>query len=278
MAANPSFQYYPKSLEAMKPHEFLPLEGLPVIFLDYDGTLTPIVQNPKDAYLSERVRAVVKKLAHDLPVSIISGRDRKEIQWLVGLEEIYYAGSHGYDIAGPGGVSFELEEAKALMHQLKEVYHWLTRKLTDLSGIYFEQKRYSLAVHFRQATDASKQNLMADLNAIMNDYPDLTVNRGKQVLEIQPALEWDKGEAMLWLLEKIKHPNYLSVPIFIGDDLTDEDAFKKLPEGGIGILVGEIHRPTSANYHLSNVEEVTNFLQSVHTFYIDGKGDFNDKT
>lgn len=267
MAFDTSQNDKPKTLSGLELPFYLSLETQPVVFLDYDGTLTPIVNNPAKAFLSEEMRANIKALARDLPVVIISGRERQEVQKLVGLEDVFYAGSHGYDIAGPDGLCLELEEAQALIPELKSVYHALLSQLEDFSGVQLELKRYTLAIHYRQAQEGVQELLWERIQVILEDFPALQLKEGKKVYEIQPSLNWDKGQAMLWLMKYLGQDSPPSYPLFLGDDLTDENAFALIKEPGMGILVGPVDRPTAAKFNLPNVQEVEAFLRSLHTIF-----------
>lgn len=250
------------------PADYLPANQKPVIFLDYDGTLTPIVNNPREAYLSTSMRDVVSRVAADLPVAIVSGRERKNVQQLVGLEQVYYAGSHGYDISGPDNIRLELSEAQALVPELKACHQQLQDTITGFTGAELELKHYSIAVHYRNLNPAWVDALQAQVNAVLQHFPYLRLKGGKKVFEVQPALDWDKGRAMLWLMDHIGDTSPPSYPIFIGDDLTDETAFEKMPQPGLGILVGPVEWQTAAQYYLPDVREVEAFLMAVHTFYL----------
>lgn len=254
-------------LPSPDPAEHLPDDQKPMIFLDYDGTLTPIVANPEQAYLSASMRDVVQEVAHDLPVAIVSGRERQDVQQLVGLREVYYAGSHGYDIAGPEGITMELQEAQSLVPELRSLYTRLLHDLLDYNGIQLELKRFSLAIHYRNLDPELASLLQQRVEVSLEQFPDLRLNGGKKVLEVQPAIPWDKGQAMLWLMRQVEDSGTARFPIFIGDDLTDENAFEKMPESGFGILVGQVDHPTAAQYNLSDVTEVEAFLRSVHAYY-----------
>jgi trehalose-phosphatase len=257
-----------QTLARVDPGDYLPGDQRPVFFLDYDGTLTPIVANPEQAYLSESMRDVVRDIARDLPVAIVSGRERRDVQQLVGLEEVYYAGSHGYDIAGPEGTALELAEAGALIPKLQMLYNQLKEELTAFEGTHLELKRYSLAIHYRNMKPEHTAALQARVTDRLAQFSGLSLNGGKKVLEVQPAVRWDKGQAMLWLMRQLGASERPRFPIFIGDDLTDEYAFEKLPASGFGILVGEVDRPTAAQYYLSDVAEVETFLRAVHAYYM----------
>src|SRR5438552_15620805 len=93
----------------------------PAVFLDYDGTLTPIRDRPEDAVISDSMRAAVRRLAERVPVVVVSGRDRKVLQELMGLDNLIVAGSHGFDIWSPAGGSIQREERASFQGLLQEV-------------------------------------------------------------------------------------------------------------------------------------------------------------
>lgn len=230
----------------------------PAVFLDYDGTLTPIVDHPDDAVLTESSRAALSRLSQRVPVAIVSGRDRADVAQRVGIESLYYAGSHGFDITGPDG--FNEQRGAEFRSTLRLAADQLEDRLEDLEGVWVERKRYGVAVHFRQAKDSAREveRRVADVE---RSHPALKRSGGKMIVELRPNLDWDKGRAVLWLLEALRLPADEYLPIYIGDDETDEDAFRALnPDRGIGIVVGESHRPTAAHYRLRTTEEVREFL------------------
>jgi alpha,alpha-trehalase len=119
----------------------------PAVFLDYDGTLTPIVDRPDLAVLSEDVRAVVRDLAELCPVAIVSGRDRADVEQLVGLDGLFYAGSHGFDIAGPGGLRKEHERAAEFLPALAHAEERLRGTVAGIDGALVERKKFAIAIH-----------------------------------------------------------------------------------------------------------------------------------
>lgn len=243
------------------------LEGRrPALFLDYDGTLAPIAPRPDLAVLPEATRAVLRRLAGRLSVAVLSGRDRGDVAASVGLDRLLYAGSHGFDIAGPGlrrevgeGIPRVIESAAG------DLREQLARAKPPIAGVFVEPKRFAVSVHYRQADAADLPRLEAAVDAVLAAHPALRKGLGKKLFELRPALDWDKGEALLWLLEEIRPAfpaNAPLLPIYLGDDLTDEDAFRVLEHGiGIGILVAEEPRPTAAEYLLRDPEEVRMFLE-----------------
>ncbi len=239
------------------------LEGRQVaLFLDYDGTLSPIVPNPEDARLSDAMRATLVTLARHYPVAIVSGRDLPVLKGFVGLEGVSYAGSHGFEIEGPGGQGFELEEGRALMPELDAAELELASGFAGLAGVRLERKRFSVAVHWRHVEVGRGPEVERGVDAVLARHPRLRKSGGKKVFEVQPDIDWHKGRAMQWMLRALGLEGERVLPVFVGDDLTDEDAFKELEGRGLGLVVrGEVERPTAADYALADVEEVRQFLE-----------------
>jgi len=241
-------------------HEIIACAGgkRPAVFLDYDGTLTPIVSHPEDAWLSESMRQTLRSLAARVPVAILSGRDLDDVRGRVLVDGIVYAGSHGFDIAGAGGLRREL--GAAYLPVLDKAEMELREALDEIPGAQLERKHFSVAAHYRNVdeTDAFKVRLAVD--AVGERHRELRRMDGKKVYELLPDIDWNKGKAMLWLLETLLLDSGNALPIYIGDDRTDEDAFRALEKVGIGILVTEKPQVTAASYRLNNSDEVERFL------------------
>ncbi|WP_256663775.1 trehalose-phosphatase [Pseudomonas sp. gcc21] len=235
----------------------------PVVFLDYDGTLTPIVDRPEMAVLSDETRTTLVQLAERHTVAIISGRDRRDVEQLVALENLIYAGSHGFDIKGPSGLCMENRQAEGVMPALDSSERLLRDKLAPIEGALVERKRYAIAVHYRLVADSDIEAVSAAVDAaIAQAAPVLRRAGGKKIFELRPSLPWDKGKALSWLLSALDldHPDQV-VPIYLGDDETDEDAFLALRERkGIGILVATEPCVTAAHYRLADTHSVAEFL------------------
>jgi trehalose-phosphatase len=229
------------------------------IFLDYDGTLTPIVSHPEQAVLSTSMRQTLRKLA-TAPVAILSGRDLDDVRQRVGISEIVYAGCHGFDIAGPGGLRKQV--AAEFLPDLDAAEKELRETLDKIAGARVERKRFSLGAHYRHVDAQNVAALQRAVRAVAARHRALRTSEGKKVYELQPDVDWDKGKALVWILESLKATNRF--PIYIGDDLTDEDAFRAVAElRGAGILVSEQPRPTAAGYLLRNPGEVEHFLRAL---------------
>lgn len=231
---------------------------LPAVFLDYDGTLTPIVARPEQAVLSDEMRATVRDLAGLCPVAVVSGRDRRDVESLVDLE-LVYAGSHGFDIAGPDGLVKQHDDAARFLPILGDAETALRDRLELVPGALVERKRFSIAVHFRNVAAEDARQVEQAVDATLAKQPQLRKNFGKKVFELQPRLDWHKGKAVQWLLEALRLESG-HLPLYIGDDVTDEDAFAALTESGIGIVVQDEPAPTKAHYVLKDTGEVQAFL------------------
>jgi trehalose-phosphatase len=230
------------------------------VFLDYDGTLTPIVAHPEDAVLDDEMRDVVERLAQRCPVAVISGRDLADVRSRVALDDIVYAGSHGFDIAGPGGLRRTHPDARACVPALDAAEKAFQAPGLLPAGAQIERKAYSVAIHFRNVDDAHAAEVERAVNAVAEHHPELRKGHGKKVVELLPRVDWHKGRAVLWLLEALALDAAGMLPLYIGDDLTDEDAFEALRERGVGIVVRDQPRPTAARYALENPTEVAAFL------------------
>jgi len=226
------------------------------LFLDYDGTLTPIVSRPDLAILSDEGRATLRRLASAFPTAIVSGRGREDVETLVGLTELAYAGSHGFDIVGPGGTPVDHRVADWVEPTIAGAAGTLEEAVRTIDGALVEPKRYSVAVHYRLVSAADVPTIEAAVDAIVEADPRLVKAHGKKVFEIRPDLDWDKGKALLFLLGALDLDRPDVVPIYIGDDVTDEDAFAVLEDRGIGILVADAPRATRASFSVQAPWEV----------------------
>lgn len=244
------------------------LAGRPImVFLDYDGTLTPIVRRPADAVLSDDMRARVRALAARVPVAIVSGRDRAAVQALVDLPELVYVGSHGFDVAGaPGADHLRLEVAAEYVPDLDAAEVALRGRLAGIRGAIVERKRLTLAAHYRLVAGVHRARVVEAVDAVRAAHPRLRKDVGKAVFELRPDVEWDKGRAVRWLLERMAPGG---VGIYLGDDLTDETAFAALRGQGIGIAVGVTTRETLAELALRDPEEVGSFLHHLTSLVAD---------
>jgi trehalose-phosphatase len=238
-----------------------------LLLADYDGTLAQIVGRPEDALLSAGVRQKLQALVgkQEISVGVISGRAIDELKTLVGIEGIYYSGNHGLEIEGSGlkYVNTEAEAARAVMHELAAQ---LAEALENIDGVIIQEKGLSVSVHYRLARPEKEDTVAGAVKRITAPHVDkggIRVYPMKKVWEIRPPVNWDKGKAVEFIGREIKA--HLKLPrlltVYLGDDTTDEDAFKVLqrPDGWSIFVCGE-KASSSAAYYLNSVAEVEEFL------------------
>lgn len=240
-----------------------------VLFLDYDGTLALIAKTPAQAVLSKENRYLLKKLFSKLHsrIVIISGRSIADIKSIVGIKGITYAGNHGLEIEGERIKLRSPISAKA-KSAIRRIVKVFSKQLLTVGGSFVEDKGASLSVHYRLASKKNTLLFLKNITRLIKPYMannKIKVNYGKKVCEIKPFGSWDKGQAVLWLLAKIKKivkKNNI-FPIYIGDDTTDEDAFRVLKNKGLTVFVGK-PKKTCAKYYLKNPKEVHIFLKWIY--------------
>lgn len=233
------------------------------VFLDYDGTLTPIVSRPELARISDGMRALVGELAERCAVAIVSGRAKETVEEFLGLENVIYAGSHGLDIAGPRDSGIRLDVGRKFRGSLEAVHRELSASLAHIPGVLVELTGYTVPVHYRLVNPVQIPLVDAIVEKELRGHPNLRRNRGKMVFEIRPDVAWNKGNAVLWIRERLGLNPENSVAFYIGDDTTDEDAFAILDDGDVGILVASRPRETAARFFLRDPSEVGRFLEGL---------------
>ena len=233
------------------------------MFLDFDGTLAPIVERPELAAIDAPTRAVVERLARTCPVAVVSGRDLADVAVRVGVEGITYAGSHGFDIAGPRGSHRTHQKGVEAVPALDAAEAMLRDALAAVEGSQIERKKFSLAVHYRRVRENEVAAVEAAVDRALRQSAGLRKGRGKKVFELQPDVDWDKGAAVRWLLQALQLEGPQVLPVYIGDDVTDEDAFRALAGWGLTFVVQGDARPTAAEYRLEDPREVRALLEQL---------------
>ncbi|KAI3818031.1 hypothetical protein L1987_11833 [Smallanthus sonchifolius] len=253
-----------------------------IVFLDYDGTLSPIVSDPERAFMSDQMRAAVCDISNCFPTAIISGRSREKVYDFVKLDGVYYSGSHGMDTIGPalknnsyaknyqqrsfdneGNEFIVFQPAQDFLPAVKKMLTEIKERTQNIPGVAVEDNMFCLSVHYRHVKDEDYGKIEEEVKFMLANHPDFHLTRGKKVLEIRPSIKWNKGDALKYLLEAFGfHESGDVFPIYIGDDKTDEDAFKVLRERGEGypIIVSSTPRDTVALYSLHSPSEVQLFL------------------
>jgi trehalose 6-phosphate phosphatase len=245
------------------------LTGELAVFLDYDGTLTPIVDDPDAALIPPATRATIAALAEETLVAIVSGRDLDDVRAKVGVPGIAYAGSHGFDILHPDGTRHQL--ATAHVEVLDAAERVLLDRLADAPGSRVERKRFAIAVHDRQVSDpAVRERIATTVREVGDAHAELRVTGGKRIHELRPAIDWDKGRAIDALLVELDASD--RIPVYLGDDLTDEDGFRAVvAHGGVGVVVrGEDDdRDTLAATALDTPDDARRFLEELRELVTD---------
>ncbi len=229
------------------------------LFLDYDGTLTPIVSSPELALCPPEVKVLLEKLG-DSPyvlLAIISGRSLEDIREKVGITGLIYVGNHGLDIQNPAGVH-KKKLSPSREKELRKIIQTLQKSFREIPGILLEDKGPILSVHYRNVA----QKYLGWIHRVLKETLERWKGRwkiaqGKMVFEIRPQVDFHKGKAVRELL-KGSSGNLL--PIYIGDDQTDEDAFREVKGRGITVFVGPGWLTSEAEYYLKDPSEVQEFL------------------
>ena len=243
-------------------------ERQPAVFYDFDGTLSEIVEDPDSARLSDGAADALTALSAQCPVAILSGRDLADVRQRIGLPGIWYAGSHGFELTGPDGEHHQNEEAAESVPVLAEAAAELADHLDHIPGVVVEHKRFGVAVHYRNAARDRVGEVAAAVRSAAQRTA-LRVTTGREVIELRPNVDWDKGKTLRWVLDYIadkteqRDPSPL-LPIYLGDDITDEDAFDAVQDDGLAILVrhsDDGDRATAAGYALDDPDRVRDFTE-----------------
>lgn len=232
-------------------------DGL-LLGLDFDGTLAPIVSDPDDAHINGRVKPLVSDLSNhpSVTVAIISGRALDDLRPRVSLDGPLYAGNHGLELSD-GTTRRTHPVAEARRDAIDRITKELRARLADVPGAMVEHKGLTATIHFRQATEPSRVASTVETVVAERDA-DVEVTSGRAIREIRPAIEWGKDAAIL-LFRSLAPDGHR--PMYVGDDITDEDAFQVIEDDGVAIRVGTETGPdTAATHQLPNQEHVPDLL------------------
>ena len=237
------------------------------VFLDFDGTLSPIAPTPGSAHLPPGTKRLIEMLsaAKGVMAAIISGRSLKDVSARVGIRDIIYAGNHGMEISGKG---IEMRSSPAGDKDMKELKAAVLKAVRGIDGARVEDKGASLTVHYRlspKAAAAELRHRMVHLRGSLGKGGKFYIRRGKKAYEILPVGGWNKGMAIIYILEKLKRSGMgdgYSV-VYMGDDRTDRDAFKAVRGDGISVYVGKSRTGYGAEYYLRNTLEAAKFLEYI---------------
>ncbi|OBG65576.1 trehalose-phosphatase [Mycobacterium sp. E3339] len=234
----------------------------PAVFFDFDGTLSDIVNDPDAAVPVAGATDALRQLAARCPVAVLSGRDLADVTKRVGVQGIWYAGSHGFELTAPDGTHHQNDAAAAAIPVLEGAAGELRERLGAIDGVVVEHKRFGVAVHYRNAARDRVGEVAAAVRAA-GRRDGLRVTTGREVIELRPDLDWDKGKTLRWVLDHLTgaEPG-ARTPVYLGDDITDEDAFDAVHDGGVPILVRHYDdgdRATAAQFALDSPERASEF-------------------
>lgn len=237
-------------------------ERRPAVFFDFDGTLSDIVNDPDAAVPVAGATDALRQLAARCPVAVLSGRDLNDVTKKLGVQGIWYAGSHGFELTGPDGAHHQNDAAATAIPVLEGAAGELRERLGGIPGVAVEHKRFGVAVHYRNAARESVGQVAAAVRAA-GRRDGLRVTTGREVIELRPDLDWDKGKTLRWVLDHLTDAEPgPRTPVYLGDDITDEDAFDAIGDGGVPILVrhnDDGDRATAARFALDSPERAAEF-------------------
>lgn len=231
----------------------------PTILLDFDGTLAPIAPHPADARMPGETLSLLKALVRQgCRVGVISGRALDSLRTLVPAPGLILAGNHGMEIEG-NDWQFLHEGARAEVPRIERAFETLRPIAANHPGALVENKGLTVSLHYRKVDSHLVPPLLEEARGALGKQPELSrllLVPGRRVLEIRPEVSWDKGRACLLILHRTGGRQDRSV--YMGDDRTDEDAFRCLPDA-ITVRVGLGN--TAARYYVEGEDEVTRFLK-----------------
>jgi trehalose 6-phosphate phosphatase len=236
----------------------------PAVFFDFDGTLSDIVDDPDSARPVAGAVDALQRLAAHCPVAVLSGRDLPDVTKRLGLTGIWYAGSHGFELTAPDGTHHQNDAAAAAIPVLDQAAAELRGQLGSIPGVVVEHKRFGVAVHYRNAARDRVGEVAAAVRAA-GQRDGLRVTTGREVIELRPDVDWDKGKTLRWVIDHLREAGSGPlVPIYLGDDITDEDAFDAVRQDGVPILVRHHEdgdRATAALFALDGPARVSEFTE-----------------
>ena len=228
-----------------------------LLCLDFDGTLAPIVDDPEDATLHPDARPVLRRLVDDptVEVAVVSGRSLADLRERADIDGVLYAGNHGLELGDDEGSTVD-PKAASLRPAIERAVADLRERLADVPGTLVEDKGVTATVHYRRTPDERVDEVRTAVEVVGEPADDLRLTYGKAVIELRPDVPGGKDRAVRRLRED--YPDFL--PVFVGDDVTDEDAFRALPGRGIAVLVGD-RDETAASLRVGDPDGAIEFLR-----------------
>ncbi|OBK48454.1 trehalose-phosphatase [Mycobacterium kubicae] len=238
------------------------LSGAPAVFFDFDGTLSDIVEDPAAAKPVAGASEALQELAAHCPVAILSGRDLADVTQRVGLPGLWYAGSHGFELTAPDGTHHQNDAAAKAIPVLEQAAAQLREEIGSIPGVAVEHKRFGVSVHYRNTARDRVGEVAAAVRAA-GRRESLRVTTGREVIELRPDIDWDKGKTLRWVIDHLHDAGSGPlVPVYLGDDITDEDAFDAVHDDGVPIVVrhsDDGDRATAALFALDSPARVSEF-------------------
>ncbi|WP_266074996.1 trehalose-phosphatase [Haladaptatus caseinilyticus] len=234
-------------------------DGLLAMF-DFDGSLAPIEDHPDDVELPRTTQTALEALRdnEDVQVGIVSGRGLADLRERVGIDGIAYAGNHGLELQTEDGRETHpiADDARV---EIAALCDELESNLVDVEGAFVENKGVTASIHYRLVDNEHVPAVRQAVRDAVRGLNDVRVTSGKQVLELRPDVDWHKGRAIRWLYDHHVPDDETWLPLYVGDDRTDEDAFDTLPDSGLAVKVGH-HPPTVARYRVADPSSVQTII------------------
>lgn len=267
-------KYLFKALETIRKS----LKGKELFILtDFDGTLAAIAKTPDQAVLPVDARILLKELS-EIPqckIAVVSGRELKDLKKLVKIPGLIYVGNHGLEMEGPK-LRIHKRVSAQQQRELQKMFRLLDERLKHIPGVVIQNKKLTLSVHYRLVKETrihDVRQIVREISVLPAWKEQFLVRKGKLVYEIVPNIGWNKGKAVLWLLAQklftMKNIDDL-VPIYLGDDVSDEDVFVCLKKDGLTVFVGASNH-FSSHYYVKNPDEAIEFLRIIHDLLSEGK-------
>ena len=248
------------------------LSGTPlVLFLDIDGTLSPIAPRPEDAIVPDGTKTVVRQLVElpDCHVVVITGRAAADARRVVDIPGVWLIGNHGLEIARPQGEPLIRTDVAAHESTIQAAVERALVAVSTFPGVFVEDKRWSMAVHFRLAAGDVEPHLAPLIASIGADLG-LRVALGKKVVELRPPIDVNKGTGALTVCRMLGVLHNDPSILCAGDDLTDEDAFRALRGAYprcVTVWVGAVDvagtEPTIAEFSVSDPGAMCELLEQI---------------
>lgn len=233
-----------------------------LLLFDFDGTLCEFEPDPDAVRLPSRRRELLQLLQRHHTIGVVSGRRLEDVRRRCDIDDLAVAGLHGLEIEA-FGERFDHPDLEQATAAVAEVAASLRHLVGPLAGAFVEDKGASVALHFRDS-DPDAQRIAIDgfaaASAAHIESGRLRLMRGSYVLELLPNIDWNKGHAVTWIRERAEERNGASFVAYVGDDVTDQDAFAAIEADGFPIAASE---RVTANASLDGPAEVEEFLRAL---------------